>query len=103
MSITNTRASAGSTVDHATNNTTSRVVDGAIDRIDRVLAEPAPAPSRVVACARQADELAVVVDHLIAEEQAAGGRARTVTALGLLGQALGELATDLRQSREVRS
>jgi hypothetical protein len=37
----------------------------------------------MASCGRQADELAAVVERLAGEERAAGGRARTLTALGL--------------------
>jgi hypothetical protein len=77
-------------------------VAGTLDRIDAVLADTTVA-RLVVSCARQADELAVVVDHLAGEERVAGGRARTLTALDMLGRALGELATELRTGLGVRS
>lgn len=40
--------------------------------------------------ARQADELAAIVEALLGEERAAGGRPRTLTALNLIARALGE-------------
>jgi hypothetical protein len=86
MSV-DTRASVGST----------------LDRIDQLLGElvvTSPAALRMASCGRQADELAVVVERLAGEERAAGGRARTLTALDMLGQALGELAAQLRVGEE---
>ena len=83
MSVTDLCASVGST----------------LDRIDQALGElvpTSPAALRMALCGRQADELAVVVGRLAGEERAAGGRGRTLSALDMLGQALGELAAQLR-------
>ena len=76
MSVTDLCASVGST----------------LDRIDQALGElvpTSPAALRMALCGRQADELAVVVGRLAGEERAAGGRGRTLSALDMLGQALG--------------
>ncbi|MCG8918271.1 hypothetical protein L6E12_21035 [Actinokineospora sp. PR83] len=44
----------------------------------------------VAAYAAQADELAAMVERVIAEERAGGRRARTLAALGVIARALGE-------------
>lgn len=74
-------------------------VGSTLDRIDQLLGLPvavSPVALRMASGARQADELAAVVERLAGEERTAGGRERTLTALDMLCQALAELAAQLR-------
>lgn len=60
-------------------------------RVAADLVETPVTPAQLVAIyAKHADELAAVVEALAAEERAAGGRRRTLTALTMIARALGE-------------